>query len=309
VNKDIKRILVTGSSGMIGTALCEALIQEGFEVTGVDLKHNKWSRVVDNATVICDLRDNSFFEKLSGDFDLVMHLASNARVFYTVVTPKLAKDNFDISFNVLEFCRVKNVRRFIFGSSREVYGNSDKASYREDEFDLFKCESPYTATKIGAEALASAYRYCYGIEFIVLRFSNVYGKYDDTDRLFPLIIDRMNKGEDITIFGREKVLDFTYISDCINGILKSIERFDSVRGNIFNIATGEGICIVDLVKKIIDKAGASSKLVIRESRTGEIMQFVADISMANKLLRYKPEVSIDDGIVRTLDWYKNKYDE
>ena len=305
MNKDISKVLVTGSSGMIGTALCETLLQRGYEVTGVDLRRNKWSEGVDCATVICDLRNSSFFEKLRKDFDIVVHLAANARVFHTAVTPQLAKDNFDISFNVLEFCRLNNIKRFVFGSSREVYGNSDKVYSREDEVDLRNCESPYTATKIGGEALVSAYHYCYGIEFIVLRFSNVYGKYDDSDRLIPLIIERMRKGEDIIIFGREKLLDFTYISDCVKGIMKSIEKFNSVQGNIFNIATGEGITLLDLAEKMLNKAGATGKLLIQEKRTGEVMQFIADISKARELLHYEPEIFIDDGIVRTLEWYKN----
>jgi len=305
VNKDISKVLVTGSSGMIGTALCEALLQGGYKVIGVDLRHNKWSEGVDSATVICDLRNSSSFEKLRKDFDIVVHLAANARVFNTVVTPRLAKDNFDISFNVLEFCRLNNIRRFIFGSSREVYGNSDKAYSREDEVDLKNCESPYTATKIGGEALVSAYHYCYGIEYVILRFSNVYGKYDDSDRLIPVIIERMRKGEDIMVFGREKLLDFTYISDCIKGIIKSIEKFNSVRGNIFNIATGKGITILELAETMRINTGATSKLVIQEKRTGEVMQFVADISKARELLHYEPEVFIDSGIVRTLEWYKN----
>jgi nucleoside-diphosphate-sugar epimerase len=305
MNKDIRKVLVTGSSGMIGTALCEALLDYGYEVTGVDLKRNKWSEVVDSATIICDLRNSTSFEKLTKDFDIVVHLAANARVFNTVVTPQLAKDNFDISFNVLEFCRLHNIKRFIFGSSREVYGNSDKVYSSENEVALMKCESPYTATKIGGETMVSAYHYCYGIEFIVLRFSNVYGKYDDSDRLIPLIIEQMRKDEDIIIFGREKLLDFTYISDCIQGIIKSIEKFNSVQGNIFNIATGKSITLLNLAGKMLSKAGATSKLLIQEKRTGEVIQFIADISRARELLQYEPEVFIDDGIVRTLEWYKN----
>lgn len=305
MNKDISKVLVTGSSGMIGTALCEALLQGGYEVIGVDLKHNKWSEGVDSATVICDLRNSSFFEKLRKEFDMVVHLAANARVFNTVVTPQLAKDNFDISFNILEFCRLNNIKRFVFGSSREVYGNSDKVYPREDEVDLRNCESPYTATKIAGEALVSAYHYCYGIEYIILRFSNVYGKYDDSDRLIPLIIERMRKDEDIMVFGREKLLDFTYISDCVKGIMKSIEQFNSAKGNILNIATGKGTSILDLAKIMQYKAGATSKLVIQEKRAGEVMQFIADISRARELLHYEPEVFIDVGIVRTLEWYKN----
>jgi nucleoside-diphosphate-sugar epimerase len=306
LNKDISKVLVTGSSGMIGTALCEALLQGGYEVIGADIKHNKWSANVDSVTVICDLRNISFSEKLTKDFDIVVHLAANARVFNTVVTPQLAKDNFDIAFNVFEFCRINNIRRFIFSSSREVYGNSDRVYSREDEVDVRNCESPYTATKVGAEALASAYHHCYGIEFIVLRFSNVYGKYDDSDRLIPLIIERMRKDEDIIIFGRNKLLDFTYISDCVKGIIISIEKFNSVRENAFNIASGKGITILELAETMRMNTGSASKLIIREIRTGEVMQFIADISKARDLLNYEPEVFIYNGIVRTLEWYKNK---
>jgi len=305
LNKDINKILVTGSSGMIGTALCKALLQGGYEVIGVDIKHNQWRTDVDSVTVLCDLRNSSLFEKLTKDFDMVVHLAANARVFNTVITPQLAKDNYDISFNVLEFCRINNIRRFIFSSSREVYGNSDKVYLREDEIAVSNSESPYTATKMGVEALVSAYHYCYGIEFIVLRFSNVYGKYDDSDRLIPLIIERMRKNEDIVIFGREKLLDFTYISDCIKGITKSINKFNNVRGNVFNIASGKGITILELAETMRITIGSSSKLIVQEIRTGEIMQFIADISKARELLNYEPEVFINDGIALTLDWYKN----
>lgn len=306
MNNDINKVLVTGSSGMIGTALCEALLQGGYKVTGVDLKHNTWSADVDSVTVLYDLRNRSFFEKLTKDFDLVVHLAANARVFNTVVTPQLAKDNYDISFNVLEFCRRNTIRRFIFSSSREVYGNSDKIYSREDDINVSSSESPYTATKTGVEALVSAYSHCYGIEFVVLRFSNVYGKYDDSDRLIPLIIERMRKNEEIVIFGKEKLLDFTYISDCIQGIMKSITTFNSVRGNAFNIATGKGITLLELAETMRTRLGSSSTLIVQEIRTGEIMQFIADISKARALLNYEPEVFINDGIALTLEWYKTK---
>ena len=132
--KGIEKILVTGSSGTIGTALCEALIEKGYEVGGIDIKQNKWSEKVDKITAISDIRDKNFFSKLPrSDFDMIIHLAANARVYNLVVDPRLARDNFEILFNILEFSRLNNVNRFIFASSREVYGNSDKVFHNEEE--------------------------------------------------------------------------------------------------------------------------------------------------------------------------------
>ena len=302
---EIKKILVTGSSGTIGTALCEALMEEGYEVDGIDIKHNKWNEKVDRITTISDLRDKTFFNKLPTDFDLIVHLAANARVFNLVKNPTLARDNFEILFNVLEFSRLNNIRRFIFASSREVYGNSEKIVHHEDEAYVKNCESPYTATKIGGEALVHAYHQCYDIDFVILRFSNVYGKYDDSDRVIPLFIKRAMQKEDLIVFGKDKLLDFTYIDDCVNGIMSSIENFDAVKNNTFNIASGKGITILDLAKIIQNKMGSKGKIIIKESRTGEVTKFVADISRARKRLNYEPKVSIEEGVEKAITWYEN----
>jgi len=300
-----RKVLITGSSGMIGTALCEELMWGEYRVTGADLRHNKWSEDVDRATLICDLRARSSFDMLPKDIDMVVHLAANARVFYTVVEPALARDNFEMLFNVLEFSRLSNIRRSIFASSREVYGDPDKVSLREDEVTLSNCRSPYAATKIAAEALVTAYHHSYAIAPIVLRFSNVYGKYDDSDRVIPLFIRQAWKGEDLTVFGREKLLDFTYISDCVDGIMRCIERFDKVKGRVFNIASGKGTTLLQLASSIQNAVGARGKIIVKETRAGEVTKFVADISRAKELLDYEPRVSLEDGIDRTIRWYRD----
>jgi len=290
---------------MIGTALCEELMRSGYEATGVDLRHNKWSECVDRATLICDLRARSSFDMLPKDIDIVIHLAANARVLQTVTEPIRAKDNFDTLFNVLEFSRLSNIRRLVLASSREVYGDADKVSFREDEVTPSNCRSPYAATKIAAEALVAAYHHCYGIASIVLRFSNVYGKYDDSDRVIPLFIKQARRGENLTVFGKEKLLDFTYISDCISGIMKCIQRFDEVTDNVFNIASGKGTTLVQLASSIQNAAGARGKIIMKESRAGEVTKSVADISRAKELLDYAPKVSLDSGIERTVRWYND----
>jgi len=302
---DVKSVLVTGSSGMIGTAICEELVQRRYRITGADLRHNKWSEDVDRATLICDLRARSSLDILPKDIDIVVHLAANARVFQTVTEPILARDNFEMLFNVLEFCRLSNIRRAVVASSREVYGDADKVSFAEDGVRVSNCRSPYAATKIGAEALVAAYQRCYGIDQVILRFSNVYGRYDDSDRVIPLFIRQSCEGENVTVFGKEKLLDFTYISDCISGIMKCIQRFDEVRDNVFNIASGKGTTLLQLASRIQNAVGTRGKIIVKESRAGEATKYVADISRAKELLDYEPRVSLEDGIDRTIRWYRD----
>ena len=161
------KILVTGSSGTIGTHLCERLLKDGHEIVGADWKPNKWSEEVDAITINVDLRDRScILSTLPKDIDFVVHLAANARVYDLVIDPFLARDNFETLFNTLEYARKNGITRFMFASSREVYGNTDCIIHSEDEALIKNCESPYVASKIGGEALVRSYQQCYGINFV-----------------------------------------------------------------------------------------------------------------------------------------------
>ncbi len=144
----IKKILVTGSSGTIGTRLCEVLLTKGYDVYGVDVRQNKWNKNLVSITTLADLRSTEAIEKIPKDVDMVIHLAANARVYDLVVEPDLAFDNVKTVYNVLEFCRKNNVKRILFSSSREVYGNSDKINCKESDARIENCESPYSASKI-----------------------------------------------------------------------------------------------------------------------------------------------------------------
>jgi nucleoside-diphosphate-sugar epimerase len=304
MTKGIKNILITGSSGTIGTALCESLLTQGYKITGLDIRHNKWNNQVDKLTIISDLRKANFQSVAQNDFDLIIHLAANARVYDLVKKPKLARDNFLMVFNVLEFARANNINRLVFASSREVYGNADNAYRAENDLSVSNCESPYAATKLAGEALFHSYSYCYGIRPVILRFSNVYGKYDDSNRVIPVFMRRSMQHKNLIVFGKHKMLDFTYIDDCIKGIVRVIENFDQVRENTFNIATGKGTSIMQVADMIKEKTRASSRIIIKESRTGEVTNFIADITKAKRLLGYDPKVSIQEGIKRSFDWYK-----
>jgi UDP-glucose 4-epimerase len=302
----IKKVLITGSSGTIGTRLCEKLLDGNYEIVGVDLKPNRWNDRINELTVIGDLRNKQTLEDLPKDVDLVIHLAVNARVYNLVIDPNLARDNFEISFNTLEFCRKNDIKRFIFASSREVYGDSMQIVHTENEAYVRNCESPYTASKIGGEALVHAYHQCYGINFIIIRFSNVYGMYDDSDRVVPLFIKLAKENKDLVVYGKEKLLDFTYIDDAISGILKCVENFEQLKNDVFNIASGKGIPIIELAQLIQKYMDSKNKIVIKENRTGEVVRFIADISKAKEKLSYEPKMTIDDGVRKSIKWYTER---
>jgi len=298
------RILVTGSSGTIGTALCRTLLDRGFDVTGVDIKRNKWDTGVQEATVNYDLRCNDLSTSLPSDVDLVIHLAANARVYDLVVEPGLARDNTLILYNVLEYMRTVNVKRLIFSSSREVYGNSEKMTHAEEEVHVSCCESPYAASKLAGEAFVHAFHRCYGTDFVILRLSNVYGKYDESDRVVPLFIKLTKAGKDLVVYGKDKVLDFTYIDDAIEGIMLCIERFQEVKNNTLNIASREGTAVLEVAQLIRDILGARGRIRIEDNRTGEVLRYVADISRAKKKLGYVPKTAVDEGIRHSVKWYE-----
>lgn len=296
-------ILITGSSGTIGTRLCEQILKENMNIVGCDWKENKWVKTVNDSTILLDLRNDTELKKLPKNIDTIIHLAANARVYELVEHPDRARDNFLTTFNILEFARKHNIRRFLFASSRECYGNAGKKMYTEEDAKFRTCESPYTASKIGGEALIEAYKRCYGIDAIIFRFSNVYGMYDDSIRVVPLFIRQARAGKPLTVYGRQKYLDFTYIDDTVDGIILALKKFDDAKNDTYNIAYGEGTSILDLaelVKKII---GSRSDIMSEESRTGEIVQFVADISKARKRLGYNPQVSLQNGIKKAIEWY------
>lgn len=297
------KILITGSSGTIGTRLSEKLLEKGYEVVGVDWKNNKWNKKVDELTIKGDLRDVSTFDKIPSDIDLVVHLAANARVYNLVKDPSLARDNFETTFNVLDFARKNNVKRFIFASSREVYGNSEKIVHQEDEAHVKNCESPYTASKVAGEALVYAYSQCYGIDFVITRFSNVYGMYDDSDRIIPLFISLTKQGKDLVVFGKEKLLDFTYIDDCVAGVLKCIENFSEIKNDVYNIASGKAVSILEVAQFLQETMKSNNKIIIEENRTGEVVRFAADISKAKRVLGYEPQTTITQGVQKAVLWY------
>ncbi|MSR86788.1 NAD-dependent epimerase/dehydratase family protein [Candidatus Peribacteria bacterium] len=298
------KILVTGSSGTIGTRLCETLLQRSYDVMGVDWTKNKWQPAVNSITTLVDLRDEGATQNINADgVDVIVHLAANARVYDLVGDPARARDNIITTFNVLEFARKKGIRKVLFASSRECYGNLPARKFKESLARIENCESPYTASKIAGEALVESYTRCYGIDHIIFRFSNVYGMYDDSDRIVPLFIRKMRATEPVMIFGEDKCLDFTYIDDTVEGIIAAILKFDTVKNQTFNLAYGEGTALLALAKSLKRLLKSKSEVTLGASRTGEVVRYVADITKAKEALGYDPKVGFRDGIQKSVEWY------
>ena len=312
------RVLITGSSGQIGTNLALRLLAEGHQVVGVDLRANPWSG--ETPTHIVDLCEGPgpLREAVAGEsLDLVVHLAAHAKVFELVEHPERALENIDMAFAALEVARLRRVP-FVFGSSREVYGEirqiRSERPTNEADADFVVAESPYSASKIAGEALVASYHRCYRMPYLVFRFSNVYGRYDhDLDRLervVPLFIERLRRGEPITIFGKEKVLDFTYVDDCIEGLYRGLQKLSAgvLTHATINLATGEGHTLSELVDYIVEELRRRDELThqpqvnYQPSRPGEVTRYVADITLAERLLGYQPTTALREGIRKTLDW-------
>jgi UDP-glucose 4-epimerase len=305
-------ILVTGSSGQIGTNLALALQQQGHFVFGVDKRPNTWTDQI--PTLLQDLStpQHNFVRGIGAaeypaNIDVVVHLAANAKVHELVQEPRRALDNITITFNVLEFCR-QNGLPIIFSSSREVYGDIHRYITEESHADFAFTESPYSASKISGEALIYSYAQCYDLRYIVFRFSNVYGRYDidieRMERVIPLFMRKIKNGETITIFGKEKVLDFTYIDDCVAGIVNGVhvlaERKDA--NQTINLAYGQGNSLAAMAGYIGEALGVTPKLRFKPARVGEVTHYVANIGKARALLGYAPQTALRDGIHKAVAW-------
>jgi len=297
------KILVTGSSGVLGTRLCERLLEAGHEIVGVDCKPNRLP-ALNKLTVVGNLRDKETTQKLPKDFDFVIHLAANVGVGKSVKDPSLAVEDFETTSSMLEFIRMNGPKKMklIFASSREVYGASDKVPHQEADADVSKCTSPYAASKLGGEALIWAYHRCYGLQFVILRFSNIYGMYDrDLNRVIPQLIKQCRDGKDLAVFG--KVIDFLYIDDAIDAMLLCLEKFDGIKNDVFNIAQEKGGRLLDVAQTIKDLLKKDVKLITQKETEGEIMKSVADISKARRKMGFSPKTTIEEGLKKTIQRY------
>jgi UDP-glucose 4-epimerase len=305
------RVLITGSSGQIGTNLALGLMDRGDQVVGIDRRANTWTDRIQTASL--DLLTARPEEFPKGPFDVVIHLAAHAKVFELVEKPHRALENISTCFAALEYAR-RHSLPFIFGSSREVYGDIIRHVTEEAEADFVVAESPYSASKIAGEAFIYSYAECYGLPYLVFRFSNVYGRYDNDlqrmERVLPLFIRKIAREEPLVIYGKEKVFDFTYVDDCVAGITRGIDALVSrqVHNRTVNLAYGQGSTLVDAVNIIALALNKTPRVSYEPARPGEVMRYVADISKARQLLGYDPQVPLTAGIPRSIRWAREHGD-
>jgi len=302
------RILITGSSGQIGTGVGLGLLARGDEVEGLDRRANTWTDKI--PTIECDLcKGPPGALPAKGQFDLVLHLAAHAKVFELVEHPERAMENVQVAFNVLEYCR-RTQTPIVFGSSREVYGDIHRHVTEESQADFVVAESPYSASKVAAEAFIYSYAQCYDLPYLVFRFSNVYGRYDcdaeRMERVIPLFIKAIAEDRPIVVYGRDKILDFTYLDDCVDGVIRGIDALAGGKLNreIINLAYGQGATLHDLVNLIGLALQKTPEAAYEPSRPGEVTRYVADIAKARKLLGYEPRTPLTGGIPLAVQWQR-----
>ena len=309
------RILITGSSGQIGTNLALRLLDEGHSVYGIDIRPNTWTDRIETLLQDLSVQYSSFVQGIGHaaypqDIDAVVHLAAHAKVHELVQQPDRALENITMVFNALEYCRNHNLP-IIFSSSREVYGDIHRYITDESHADFAFTESPYSASKISGEALVYSYAQCYKLRYLIFRFSNVYGRFDNDiermERVIPLFVRKIGERKPITIFGENKMLDFTYIDDCTDGIVRGIKLLvdESEVNETINLACGEGHSLIAMAEHVGETLGLEPNITVEPSRIGEVTHYVADISKARSVLGYEPATPLKDGIRKAVQWSQN----
>jgi len=320
------KVVITGASGQIGSNLIRWLEQQGpekYQAIGIDKNSFPWWDLSQSAVVKDfyrgDIAESSFdLSPLMEWADVVIHLAAYAKVHELVEYPDRAVSNFMSIYRVAEACRRHNTP-VVFASSREVYGNKPEfevRSVREDDAHIQAQESPYSATKLAGEAMLHACHKSYDLPFVIVRFSNVYGRYDNDlermERVIPLFAKRISKGEPIEVFGKNKTLDFTYIDDAIDGLTRAMrallanhKRHGTVVGATFNLAYGRGSTLWDLVNLLSLSIGKEPVVTFTDPLRGEVTYYIADISKAKLQLGYQPKTPLSAGVISTVEWYKS----
>lgn len=308
------KLLITGSSGQIGTNLALKLQSEGHEVIGVDRRPNGWTNEIETLVQDLSVPQRDFRQGIGDmayptDLDAVVHFAAHAKVHELVRDPLRAMENMQMLFNVLEFCRHHRLP-LLFSSSREVYGNLGPDSYivEESYADFAGAASPYAASKVSAEAFIQSYAHCYDLPYLIFRFSNVYGRYDNDikrmERVIPLFIYRIAHDLPIVVFGRDKLLDFTYIDDCVAGVASGLTKLvaGQIRNHTINLAYGQGNSLLKMTEYIATALGKTPLLEIQPSQRGEVTHYIANIGRARALLDYTPQTSLEQGIRHGVAW-------
>jgi UDP-glucose 4-epimerase len=233
--------------------------------------------------------------------DVVYHLAALSRVIPSIQNPELCFKNNVAGTEIIARLCAKYKKKLIFSSSREVYGDAEYIPV--DEKHPLNPKNPYGASKVAGEKIIEAYSKCYGLDHVILRLGNVYGE-RDFERVIPLFIDKCLKGENLIVYGGNQVLDFVFISDVIDGLLKAVDMSND--NDKFNVGSGVGVKIIELAKRIKGLINTNSQILIKKSRKGEVEEFIADINKIKNSLGWRPKPTLEEGLNDTINRIVNK---
>lgn len=311
-----KRVLVTGAGGFIGSHLVERLVTEGAEVTAfirytsrgdigllrlLDLEILASLRVVAG-----DLRDPVAVRKASSGQSVVFHLGALISIPYSYVNPtEVAEVNVMGTLNVLNAGLETGVERVVHTSTSETYGTALVVPMAESH--PLQAQSPYSASKIGADAIAHSYWRSFNLPVSTIRPFNVYGPRQSGRAVIPTIIGQVLYSDRITLGSLSPTRDFTYVTDTVEGFLGVGESQKAV-GRVVNVGSGKEISVEDLAGRILERLGADIPVVASDDRirpeSSEVYRLVCDSSLAKELLGWEPVVPLDDGIDRVVEFLR-----
>lgn len=308
------RFLITGIAGFIGSAIAEALVQRGSEVRGLDdFSTGRRENLAQLKGAIdfheISLLDPARLNSACRGIDCVFHEAAIPSVPKSVAEPKHTNQvNVEGTLNLLIAARDAGVRRVIYAASSSAYGESPALPKREDM--LPHPISPYAAQKLMGEHYMQVFASVYGLETVSLRYFNIFGPRQDANSQYSAVlakfITQMLQGQAATIFGDgEQSRDFTYVENAVQANLLAAEApATEVSGRVFNVATGRRFSLNQTYQMLQAIIGFSEPAEYAPARSGDIRHSLADITLAQKHLNYSPSIGFEEGLRRTVEWYR-----
>jgi len=315
------KYLVTGAAGFIGMHVCERLLNAGHEVVGLDnlnsyyipkLKQhrlNKLLPITNFKFVKMDLADRDAIENLFKieQFRRVIHLAAQAGVRYSLEAPfEYVDSNLVGMVTILEGCRHNKVEHLIYASSSSVYGMNAKIPFSESD-TVDNPVSLYAATKKSNELMAHSYSHLYNIPTTGLRFFTVYGPGGRPDMAPWLFTEAILNNKPIKVFNHGKMMrDFTYIDDIVEGVMRIQDVVPQKKApySIYNIGNNQPIQLSEFIEAIENACGKKAEKNYMEMQPGDVPKTYADTAQLEAAVNYKPATSIQDGMIKFVEWYK-----
>ncbi|MDY6836580.1 MAG: SDR family NAD(P)-dependent oxidoreductase [Thermodesulfobacteriota bacterium] len=313
------KTLVTGAGGFIGSHLVEALVLQGADVRAF-VRYNsrgdlglleRLSKKISTEIEILvgDLKDSEAVRRSVKHCDMIFHLGSLIAIPYSYVNPMdFVQTNVVGTANLLNACLESGVEKIVHTSTSEVYGTAVYSPI--DERHPIQAQSPYSATKIAAEKLAESYHRSFGLPVAVARPFNTYGPRQSARAVIPTIILQALNGNSIRLGSLHPTRDFTYVEDTVRGIVDVAESSYST-GEVLNIGSGHEISIGALAERIISIMGKRVGIFKDDQRVrpekSEVERLICDASRVRKFLGWKPRVRLDEGLERTVGWFRSFY--